>query len=72
MGGVDVNMTESDLKGLYICGEMAQMEFMVQIDWVVTLYLKDVYLGNLQGNKAKDFSKSLICIIDIIPKKILK
>ena len=23
MGGVDVNMTSCDIKGLYVCGEMA-------------------------------------------------
>ena len=57
MGGVDVNMTESDLKGLFICGEMASNGVHGANRLGGNSLLEGCVFGKLAGNKAKEFSK---------------
>jgi succinate dehydrogenase/fumarate reductase flavoprotein subunit len=57
MGGVDVNMSESDLKGLYICGEMASNGVHGANRLGGNSLLEGCVFGRLAGNKAKGYSK---------------
>lgn len=57
MGGVDVNMTESDLKGLYICGEMASNGVHGANRLGGNSLLEGCVFGELAGKQAKDYSK---------------
>ena len=57
MGGVDVNMTSCDIKGLYICGEMASNGVHGANRLGGNSLLEGCVFGNLAGNNAKDYAK---------------
>lgn len=57
MGGVDVNMTSCELKGLYICGEMASNGVHGANRLGGNSLLEGCVFGNLAGNIAKIYSQ---------------
>ena len=57
MGGVDVNMTSCDIKGLYICGEMASNGVHGANRLGGNSLLEGSVFGNLAGIKAREYAK---------------
>jgi succinate dehydrogenase/fumarate reductase flavoprotein subunit len=57
MGGVDVNMTESEIKGLFICGEMASNGVHGANRLGGNSLLEGCVFGNLAGKNAKEYAK---------------
>ena len=57
MGGVDVNMTSCDIKGLYVCGEMASNGVHGANRLGGNSLLEGCVFGNLAGINAKDYAK---------------
>jgi succinate dehydrogenase/fumarate reductase flavoprotein subunit len=57
MGGVDVNMTSCEIKGLYICGEMASNGVHGANRLGGNSLLEGCVFGNLAGNNAKEYAK---------------
>ena len=57
MGGVDVNMTSCDIKGLYICGEMASNGVHGANRLGGNSLLEGCVFGNLAGEKAREYAK---------------
>ena len=57
MGGVEVNMCESEIKGLYICGEMASNSVHGANRLGGNSLLEGTVFGELAGIKAKEYSK---------------
>ena len=57
MGGVDVNMTSCDIKGLYICGEMASNGVHGANRLGGNSLLEGCVFGNLAGINAKEYAK---------------
>lgn len=57
MGGVDVNMTKCELKGLFICGEMASNGVHGANRLGGNSLLESCVFGELAGIEAKKFSK---------------
>ncbi len=57
MGGVDVNMTSCDIKGLYVCGEMASNGVHGANRLGGNSLLEGCVFGNLAGIKAKEYAK---------------
>ena len=57
MGGVDVNLTSCDIKGLYICGEMASNGVHGANRLGGNSLLEGCVFGNLAGINAKEYSK---------------
>ncbi len=57
MGGVDVNMTSCDIKGLYVCGEMASNGVHGANRLGGNSLLEGSVFGNLAGEKAREYAK---------------
>jgi len=57
MGGVDVNMTSCDIKGLYVCGEMASNGVHGANRLGGNSLLEGCVFGSLAGNNAKFYAK---------------
>ena len=57
MGGVDVNLTSCDIKGLYICGEMASNGVHGANRLGGNSLLEGSVFGNLAGIKAREYAK---------------
>ena len=57
MGAVDVNMTSCDIKGLYICGEMASNGVHGANRLGGNSLLEGSVFGNLAGIKAREYAK---------------
>ena len=57
MGGVDVNMTSCDIKGLYVCGEMAANGVHGANRLGGNSLLEGSVFGNLAGENAKKYAK---------------